>query len=63
MRVAEFEMARLDRERALQRYGALVSAFKQRGDARTATDILRRLRRDMPEDPRIHALAQWNGLT
>ncbi len=63
MRVAEFEMARVDRERALQRYGTLVSMFLDRGDTRSADDVLRRLRRDMPGDPRVTAIAQWNGLS
>ncbi len=63
LRVAEFEMARVDRELALQRYGTLVSLFLDRGDTRSADDVLRRLRRDMPGDPRVTAIAQWNGLT
>lgn len=63
MRVAEFEMARVDRELALQRYGTLVSLFLDRGDARSAEDVIRRLRRDMPGDPRVTSIAQWNGLT
>ncbi len=63
LRVAEFEMARVDRELALQRYGTLVSLFLDRGDARSADDVIRRLRRDMPGDPRVTAIAQWNGLT
>lgn len=63
MRVAEFEMARIDRERALQRYGTLISLFLDRADARSANDVLRRLRRDMPGDPRVSAIAQWNGIS
>lgn len=63
MRVAEFEMARIDRERALQRYGTLIGLFLARSDRRSADDVLRRLRRDMPGDPRVTAIAQWNGLT
>lgn len=62
MRVAEFEMARVDREVALRRYGTLVSLFLDRGDLRSAGDVMRRLRRDMPGDPRVTAIAQWNGL-
>lgn len=62
MRVAEFEMARIDREMALRRYGTLVSLFLDRGDLRSAGDVMRRLRRDMPDDPRVAAIAQWNGL-
>ena len=63
LRVAEFEMARVDRELALQRYGTLVALFLDRGDSRSADDVIRRLRRDMPGDPRVTAIAQWNGLT
>ena len=63
LRVAEFEMSRVDRELALRRYGTLVSLFLDRGDTRAADDVLRRLRRDMPGDPRVTAIAQWNGLT
>ena len=62
LRVAEFEMARVDREMALRRYGTLVSLFLDRGDLRSAGDVMRRLRRDMPDDPRVAAIAQWNGL-
>ncbi len=62
LRVAEFEMARVDREAALRRYGTLVSLFLDRGDLRSAGDVMRRLRRDMPGDPRVTAIAQWNGL-
>jgi hypothetical protein len=62
MRVAEFEMARIDREVALRRYGTLVSLFLDRGDLRAAGDVMRRLRRDLPGDPRVAAIAQWNGL-
>jgi hypothetical protein len=62
LRVAEFEMARVDREVALRRYGTLVSLFLDRGDLRSAGDVMRRLRRDMPGDPRVAAIAQWNGL-
>ncbi len=62
LRVAEFEMARIDREVALRRYGTLVSLFLDRGDLRSAGDVMRRLRRDMPGDPRVTAIAQWNGL-
>jgi len=56
------EMARVDREVALRRYGTLVSLFLDRGDLRSAGDVMRRLRRDMPGDPRVTAIAQWNGL-
>jgi hypothetical protein len=62
LRVAEFEMARVDREVALRRYGTLVSLFLDRGDLRSAGDVMRRLRRDMPGDARVAAIAQWNGL-
>jgi hypothetical protein len=62
LRVAEFEMARIDRERALQRYSSLIALFSGRGEVRVALDILRRLRRDLPGDPRVIAIAQWNNL-
>jgi hypothetical protein len=62
LRVAEFEMARIDRERALQRYSSLIALFSDRGEVRVALDILRRLRRDLPGDPRVTAIAQWNNL-
>ena len=62
LRVAEFEMARVDREVALRRYGTLVSLFLDRGDLRSAGDVMRRLRRDLPGDARVTAIAQWNGL-
>lgn len=59
MRVADFELARVDRDLALRRFGALIARFVERGDRESAADVVRRLRRDLPDDPRVLALAQW----
>ena len=57
LKIAEFELQRLDRDLAINRFIALVSRLVERGDQREAQDVVRRLRSRHPDDHRLGALA------
>lgn len=56
LRVGEFELARVDRERGIQRIAGCVQRMLDRGDARAARGAMATLRRAAGDDPRVRAL-------
>lgn len=56
LKIAEFELARLDREAAINRFVHLLDRLLERGDATRARDVVQRLRGDLREDARLGAL-------
>lgn len=56
LELAEYELQRLDREAAIQRFLQLLSRLVERGDARSARDVVRRMRGDIRGDARVDAL-------
>lgn len=56
LELAEYELQRLDREAAIQRFIQLLSRLVERGDARSARDVVRRIRGDIRGDARVDAL-------
>lgn len=61
LKVNEFQFARLDRDLALQRYAWLVARMVERGRAPEARDVVERLTRQLPDDPRVVALTPQLG--
>jgi hypothetical protein len=61
LKIAEFEMARLDRDAAVNRFVSLVARLLERGDQAGAADVVQKLRRDAPDDLRVSALSQRYG--
>ncbi len=57
LQIAEFQLARLDRDAAIDRFVSLVGRLVERGDSVGAQDLVQRLRRDVPGDRRVGALA------
>lgn len=56
LKIAEFELARLDREAAINRFVQLLDRLLERGDATRARDVVQRLRGDLRDDARLGAL-------
>jgi len=63
LKIAEFELQRLDRDMAISRFIGLVSRLVERGDQHEALDVVRRLRSRHPDDRRVGALASRVGVT
>ncbi len=61
LKIAEFELQRLDRDLAINRFIGLVSRLVERGDQHEALDVVRRLRSRHPDDRRVGALASRVG--
>jgi hypothetical protein len=61
LKIADFELARLDREGAINRFIFLATRLLERGDATQARDVVRKLRQSAPEDLRVGALANRLG--
>lgn len=61
--IAEFEVARLDRETGVQRFGRVVLALHERGDRAAVSAAMQRLQRAAPGDARVAALAARVGLS
>lgn len=61
LKVNEFQFTRLDRDLALQRYAWLVARLVERGRAPEARDVVERLLRQLPDDPRVVALTSQLG--
>lgn len=59
--IAEFEVARLDRETGVQRFGRVVAALHERGDRAAVSAAVQRLQRAAPGDARVAALAARVG--
>lgn len=59
--IAEFEVARLDRETGVQRFGRVVAALHERGDRAAVSAAMQRLQRAAPGDARVAALAARVG--
>ncbi len=63
IQITEFQLARLDRNAAIDRFVALVGRMIERGERVQAGDLVNRLRRDAPGDQRVGALASQMGRT
>ncbi|MBI5514386.1 MAG: hypothetical protein HY909_11495 [Deltaproteobacteria bacterium] len=61
LKIADFELARLDREGAINRFISLATRLLERGDSTQARDVVRKLRQSAPEDLRVGALANRLG--
>jgi len=56
LKIAEFELARLDREAAINRFVHLLNRLMERGETRSARDVVQRLQSDVREDARVGAI-------
>ena len=61
IQLTEFQLARLDRNAAIDRFVSLVGRMIERGESVQAGDLVNRLRRDAPGDHRVGALASRMG--